>query len=188
MSKFYSEAVYVVAGAKRPFHNKKDALYYCADNHIDPKRMEKYDSNKEYIRFLELCQSLNAGKIKHLRRQVAYEIIPEHYEMLHVRDRVVKTYWVSGVKFSTRKEAAAFCEAEGLKKSCITSYDTLEPVMKKNVIEQRAIYTADFVYEDVATGKTIVEDVKSEYTRKEKDYILRRKLMLHVHGIRIKET
>lgn len=188
MSKFYSEAVYIVPGAKRPFHNKKDALYYCADNHIDPKRMEKYDSNKEYRRFLELRQSLEAGVIKHLRRQVAYEIIPEHFEMLHVRDKVVKTYWVSGAKFSTRKEAAAFCKSQGLKQSNITSYDTLEPVMKKNIIEQRAIYTADFVYEDAVTGQTIVEDVKSEYTRKEKDYILRRKLMLHVHGIRIKET
>ena len=188
MSKFYSEAVYIVPGAKRPFHSKKDALYYCADNHIDPKRMEKYDSNKEYKRYLELRQALSQGLIRRLRRQVSYEIIPEKFEMVHVRDKVVKTYWISGKKFATKKDAVAFCKASGLTQKDITSYDTIEPVMKKNIIEQRAIYTADFVYEIAETGQEVVEDVKSEYTRKETDYILRRKLMLHVHGIRIKET
>ena len=58
---------------------------------------------------------------------------------------------------------------------------------KEVCIEHNAIYTADFVYID-STGEEIVEDVKSEITRKEADYVLRRKLMLHVHGIRILET
>ena len=51
------------------------------------------------------------------------------------------------------------------------------------LLENAAVYTADFVYE--RNGDTVVEDVKGVRT---KDYILRRKLMLQVHGIRILET
>lgn len=48
-----------------------------------------------------------------------------------------------------------------------------------------ARYTADFSY--VRDGVLHVEDVKSEYTRLEKDYILRRKLMLYHNGIYVEE-
>ncbi len=54
-----------------------------------------------------------------------------------------------------------------------------------NVLFRAARYTADFSY--VRDGKLIVEDVKSEYTRLEKDYILRRKLMLYLNGIYVQE-
>jgi len=49
--------------------------------------------------------------------------------------------------------------------------------------ERRAVYTADFVYRE--GGREIVEDVKGVKTR---DYILRRKLMLWRHGIKIREV
>lgn len=52
-------------------------------------------------------------------------------------------------------------------------------------IERSAHYTADFVYEK--DGKTVVEDTKSPPTRSEPKYILKRKLMLLVHGIRLTE-
>ncbi|MFX7845371.1 hypothetical protein ABTK14_24240 [Acinetobacter baumannii] len=42
---------------------------------------------------------------------------------------------------------------------------------------------ADFVYKD-ANGNTVVEDTKGVRT---KEYILKRKLMLRVYGIRITE-
>ncbi len=51
------------------------------------------------------------------------------------------------------------------------------------VIERRAVYIADFVYRK--GGELIVEDCKGFRT---KDYVLKRKLMLWVHGIRIFET
>ena len=38
---------------------------------------------------------------------------------------------------------------------------------------------------DVATGQTVVEDTKGVRT---KEYIIKRKLMLFIHGIRIKEV
>ena len=51
------------------------------------------------------------------------------------------------------------------------------------LLEQGVTYVADFVY--LANGETIVEDVKGKRT---KDYIIKRKLMLYIHGIRIKEV
>ena len=53
------------------------------------------------------------------------------------------------------------------------------------VIEKSVTYIADFVYTDVKTGKQVVEDTKGFKT---KDYIIKRKLMLYIHGIRIKEV
>lgn len=49
-------------------------------------------------------------------------------------------------------------------------------------LERPCVYKADFVYEE--NGKTIVEDTKGFKT---KDYIIKRKLMLFIHGIKIKE-
>ncbi len=51
------------------------------------------------------------------------------------------------------------------------------------VIEQATYYIADFVYNE--NNKTIVEDAKGVRT---KDYIVKRKLMLWIHGIRIREV
>lgn len=53
------------------------------------------------------------------------------------------------------------------------------------LLERPCRYVADFVYTDRATGQTVVEDTKGVRT---KEYIIKRKLMLHVHGIRIKEV
>lgn len=55
------------------------------------------------------------------------------------------------------------------------------------VIEKEASYKADFVYTDTATGERVVEDVKSEITSKNQTYVLKRKLMLQVYGIRVHE-
>lgn len=49
--------------------------------------------------------------------------------------------------------------------------------------ERALIYTADFRYKE--NGKTIVEDSKGFQTQQ---YIIRRKLMLFIHGIKIRET
>lgn len=53
-----------------------------------------------------------------------------------------------------------------------------------NTLEKPCAYIADFVYTDNTTGQTVVEDTKGFRT---KEYIIKRKLMLSVHGIRIKE-
>jgi hypothetical protein len=54
---------------------------------------------------------------------------------------------------------------------------------KPKLIERACSYIADFVYTD-NDGNTIVEDTKGFRTP---EYIIKRKLMLQVHGIRIRE-
>lgn len=66
--------------------------------------------------------------------------------------------------------------------------DTIGPrggVKKGKLLEYECSYIADFVYEDKRTGKTVVEDTKGIRT---KDYILKRKMLLYFHGIKITEV
>ena len=69
-------------------------------------------------------------------------------------------------------------------------------VKKGKVIEREVAYVADFVYwradchglrprNDSGDWERVVEDTKGVRT---KDYVIKRKLMLWVHGIRIKEV
>lgn len=56
----------------------------------------------------------------------------------------------------------------------------------QKLVERAVTYVADFVY--VEDGKTVVEDVKgyrdgAAYSI----FVIKRKLMLHIHGIRIRE-
>lgn len=57
------------------------------------------------------------------------------------------------------------------------------PKIKRVCIEESCCYVADFVYKK--DGREVVEDAKGVRT---KDYIIKRKLMLYVHGIRIVEV
>ena len=118
-----------------------------------------FDSSKEADRYLDLKMLLKDGVISDLECQKKYELIPSIYEE---SDEVYK----SGPRKGQRKRG--------------------------KIIERGVDYYADFVYKD-RSGKTIVEDVKA-YDRKRgkyietKDFIIKRKLMLWVHGIRIKEV
>ena len=54
------------------------------------------------------------------------------------------------------------------------------------LVENAVSYVADFVY--MENGKKVVEDVKSSITAKDDTFIIKRKLMLWVHGIKLKIT
>lgn len=56
---------------------------------------------------------------------------------------------------------------------------------KGKLLEREVAYFADFVYKDVESGEIVVEDTKGMRT---KEYIIKRKLMLYVHHIKIKEV
>lgn len=58
-----------------------------------------------------------------------------------------------------------------------------QPKTKRVCVEQSVSYVADFVYNK--DGQKVVEDTKGFKT---KDYILKRKMMLYFHGIKIKEV
>ena len=106
-----------------------------------------------------------------------------------------------GAVYDSRKEARRAAELSLLEKAGkITDLQTqvkyvLIPTQREpdtvgkrggikqgKVIEKECAYYADFVYKK--NGKTVVEDTKGFRTT---DYIIKRKLMLYVHGIKIKE-
>lgn len=65
----------------------------------------------------------------------------------------------------------------------------LIPVQKDpktgKIIEHAVKYIADFVY--VENEKIVVEDVKSPATKVKPEYVIKRKLMLYLYGVRIRE-
>jgi len=97
-----------------------------------------FPSEHERDRYIVLWYDQRDGKIRNLRTQVRYELIPKKTE-------------------------------------------------NGKLIERACAYIADFVYQD-QQGNTIVEDAKSEATRKNPTYIIKRKLMYEKYGIRIREV
>ncbi len=57
-------------------------------------------------------------------------------------------------------------------------------IKKGKLLEREIAYYADFVYKLADTGTLVVEDTKGVRTT---EYILKRKMMLYFHKIRIKE-
>lgn len=97
---------------------------------------------------------------------------------------------VDGIEFDSQKEARRFRELRLLERAGkITELQRqvkyeLIPSQRIDgkVVERACNYVADFVY--LADGSKVVEDTKGFKTP---EYIIKRKLMLWVHGIRIKE-
>lgn len=109
------------------------------------KRTNGYASKREAKRAAELKLLEKASKIRHIREQVRYQIVPAQY-------------------------------------------------LGGKCVERAVHYVADFVYEEagelnehwgIIPWQEVVEDAKGHRTP---DYIIKRKLMLHVHGIRVREV
>lgn len=112
---------------------------------------------------------------------------------------------VNGIEFDSRKEGRRYQDLLLLQRAGViqklerqvkfvlipAQYETTIRYGKKGqrlkdgqkLLEKECSYYADFVYEE--NGKKIVEDTKGVRTS---DYIIKRKLMLQVHGIRIREV
>ncbi len=103
----------------------------------------------------------------------------------------VKTV-VDGITFDSRHEADRYRELSFLLKTgeiedlqLQVKYE-LQPHFRHKGKMIRAInYIADFTYRDKRTGEFIVEDAKGLRTD---EYKLKKKMMLYVHGIELKET
>lgn len=109
-----------------------------------------------------------------------------------------ETTVLSGIKFHSRKEARRFKELQLMERAGVISglkrqvryllipsqYDeTGEYGEQGKCLERSVSYYADFVY--MKDGKLVVEDAKGKRTP---DYIIKRKLMLQVYGIKVVET
>ena len=96
-----------------------------------------------------------------------------------------------GIEFDSIKECQRYCELKLMQRAGVISDLQLQvpfeliPTQRIDgkVVERAVNYIADFVYKQ--DGQTVVEDTKGMRT---KDYIIKRKLMLWVHGIRIREV
>ena len=119
----------------------------------------KFDSLKEARRYKELLLLQRAGVIQKLELQKKYVLIPAQYETVATGE-----YYKVGDKKG-------------------------QPKTKQVCIEQSVVYIADFVYTE--NGKTVVEDVKGFRDPSSATYakfVLKRKMMLWIHGIKIKEV
>lgn len=98
--------------------------------------------------------------------------------------RAVKTGGYDSRKEARRAQELRLMEASGEITNLVEQVK-FELIPKQD--GERAVhYIADFCY--VERGVYTVEDVKSPITRKNPAYIIKRKLMLYMHGMRIKET
>ncbi len=96
-----------------------------------------------------------------------------------------------GETFDSVKEYRRFCELRLLERAgAVTDLRRqvkfeLLPAQRIDgkVVERACSYVADFVYTE--DGQQVVEDTKGMRTQ---EYRLKRKLMLYIHGIRIRET
>lgn len=118
---------------------------------------------------------------------------------------------VDGIEFDSKKEARRYCELELLQQAgkitdlqlqrefelIPAQYETYPRYGKKGqrlqdgkrCIEKSCTYKADFCY--MQDGRLVVEDVKGYRDPASAGYAkftIKRKLMLHVHGIKIIEV
>ena len=96
---------------------------------------------------------------------------------------------VDGITFDSKREAARWKELRLLERAG-KIYQLERQVRFDFVVNDVKVgrYTADFAYFDGDSGLGVVEDVKSPATAKARDYVLRKKLMLALYNIAIKET
>lgn len=94
-------------------------------------------------------------------------------------------------EFDSKKEERRWTELELLQRCGEIEdlvYHPTYPLIPKQDGERGVNYEADFQYFDKQAQKVVVEDVKSPYTRKLPAYIIKRKLMLFIHGIKVVEV
>ena len=118
-----------------------------------------------------------------------------------------RTRTSDGIVHDSQKEAMRWCELKMLERAgkitdlqrqveyelIPNQFETIERYGKNGnrlrdgikVLERRVVYVADFVYHNAEDGKLVVEDTKGFKTP---EYIIKRKLMLWVHKIKVKES
>lgn len=93
---------------------------------------------------------------------------------------------VDGIKFDSKKEAGRYMQLRMMERSgLISGLKLQEPYELNPGGTHSLVYKADFVYTDMITGQQVVEDAKGYRT---KEYRKKCRLMLEVHGIKIKEV
>lgn len=100
---------------------------------------------------------------------------------------------LDGHTFDSKREATRYSQLQLLQRVGQITDLELQPRFELIPKQRRADgkaeraceYVADFRYTDTTTGQTVIEDAKGMRTR---DYIIKRKLLLQVHGISVREV
>ena len=109
----------------------------------------RWDSEKEFYRYVMLRQAEKQGLITSLQRQVVFTLLPAITEE-------------QTVQLKTKTKAVT------------------------KTVQQPVTYHADFVY--TKDGQQIVEDVKGSPRMLTKEYLIKKKFMRGLFGIKIKEV
>lgn len=117
----------------------------------------------------------------------------QHYYRKGNKYQASKTV-VDGIVFDSKREAVRWTkllkmQEAGLIENLRRQVEyTLLPAQKDDLghcIERSVKYIADFEYWDKKADQKVVEDTKGFRTA---DYVIKRKLMLWIHGIQIREV
>jgi len=133
----------------------------------------KFDGKNEWLRWKFLQQAEREGRIRNLRRQVEFELIPkqEHTEVRHLKtkDKIVTVFDEHPVRYMAdfvyEKRRAGFNHV-----SLFAQTDQGDAVVKDSAVEWWTVVVEDF--------KGVPTDA----------YILKRKMMLFLKGIKIREV
>ena len=100
---------------------------------------------------------------------------------------------VDGEKFASKKQYARWCQLKMLEKAGKIAnlerevpFELAPGVTLSGKRKPSVRYYADAVYEE--DGAKVVEDTKSDITRRDPVYRIKKHLMMSVHGIEIMET
>ena len=115
---------------------------------------------------------------------------------------------VDGIEFDSKKEGQRYRELSLMQRAgkitglrlqvpfelIPNQYETITVQLKtktkqvEKLVERKIEYIADFVYTDLETGETVVEDVKGyKQGGAYAVFQIKRKLMLYIYGIKVKE-
>lgn len=100
---------------------------------------------------------------------------------------------IDGITFDSKKEGQRYSQLKMLEKAGLISdlrlqvpFELAPPVMIKGRRKPPLRYFADFRY--IEDGQTVIEDCKSDITRKDSTYRVKIHLMKSVHGLDVIET
>jgi hypothetical protein len=137
----------------------------------------------------------NNDWLTHLKNSPVAKLNPHLFDKTQMSDTKKKSKYhaqkvdAEGLTFDSKKEYKRYKELKLLLKVGEIGFLARQVEYTFHIKGGKvASYFADFIYTDAKTGQLIVEDVKSEATRKLPVYRLKRKMMLEQHKIKIKEV
>lgn len=120
----------------------------------------------------------------YLNKDVYEKLVGKSIDIKTNKYRNIKTTY-DDIKFDSKKEKNRYIQLKQLEKlgyikdlKMQVPYLLIDTIKYKGKTYPKTQYYVDFQYTEVKTGKVIVEDVKSEITRKDKTYRLKIKLLL----------